>query len=344
MQLAVESATRLLRARYGAIGILDESDQYKDFVFSGLPVDQTRLIASTASDHGVTGGTDHEQCVGAVPNSAEAARMHGIPAILVAQDALAVPVFSLGRAWGRLYVSSRVDEAPFTNLDKLLAAHFAQYLSLALDRRHQIELYQEKEAGYHQGEDRYRLLLDMAPGAVLVLQGGVVQMANAPAMQIAGTTLLSDLVGRSIDDLLHPDHVSRAKERIVQVTTRPSPAAENGTAHAPAGRPLWLDRDRGSTHQLPGATSHLDRGAGHHEGKDGQHTHPRLAAAHGNGQSRRLAQPGVRRCACHLERDDPCRCARDSDVQQEEGSALCRLERHRGYVLRRGRRPCAVDT
>lgn len=104
-------------------------------------------------------------------------------------------------------------------MDELLAAHFAQYLSLALDRRHQIELFQEKEAGYHQGEDRYRLLLDMAPGAVMVLQGGIVQIANAPAMQIAGATLLSDLVGRSIDDLLHPDFVSRSRERIAQVTT-----------------------------------------------------------------------------------------------------------------------------
>lgn len=242
MQLAVESATRLLRARYGAIGILDESDQYKDFVFSGLPIDQTRLIATTPSAHGVTGTADHEQSVRGVPNSEQAARMRGIPAILVAQDALAVPVFSLGRAWGRLYVSSRVDGAPFSNLDELLAAHFAQYLSLALDRQHQIELFQEKETGYHQGEDRYRLLLDMAPGAVLVLQGGVVQMANAPAMQIAGATLLSDLVGRPIDDLLHPDYISRAEERIAQVTTSHArlPKTELRTRRLD-GRSGWIE-------------------------------------------------------------------------------------------------------
>jgi PAS domain S-box-containing protein len=221
LQIAVESAAKLIGARYGAIGILDEADAYRHFVHTGLAPQDAARIGSPPRGLGLLGAVIQSRSALRVDDISADPRSAGFPPHHPPMKTLlAVPLSSHGRAYGRLYLSERLDGQPFGAFDELLACHLGQYLSLALDRSHQIELYRERQADYHQGEERYRLLLDMAPGAVLVVQDGQVALANIGAMQIAGAARLSDVVGRSIEDFVHEESLPLARERMTAMLTQ----------------------------------------------------------------------------------------------------------------------------
>lgn len=221
LQMAVESATRLLRSKYGAIGILDENDRYKHFVYTGVTPEQAALIGSPPRGLGLLGQVIQEKRPLRLDHLRAVPRTAGFPIHHPSMDSLlAVPLFGLGRPYGRLHMCDKTDGTPYSSFDELLASHFAQYLSFALERGHEIELFREKEADYLHGVERYRLLLDMAPGAVLVVQDGIVMMANVPAMRLVGAKLMSDVVGHPVEDFLDPDSVPLARERMVQTLTQ----------------------------------------------------------------------------------------------------------------------------
>lgn len=237
LQLAVEAAAQLLRARYGAIGILDETGAYHRFVHTGISPAQAQAIGKPPQAIGLLGTVIENRETLRIDDISADPRHTGFPPEHPKMKSLlAVPLFSHSRAYGRLYVSERTDSAPFDGFDELLIAHFAQYLSLALERSHQIELFREKEADYLHGEERYRLLLDMAPGAVAVVQDGKILLTNLAAMQLAGATRLSDILGRDIEEFVHEDSLALAREQIARAIS-----------HGPAKSQLRILHFDGST-------------------------------------------------------------------------------------------------
>ena len=70
------------------------------------------------------------------------------------------------------------------------------------------------EMALHESEERYRLLVDLAPYAIGVLQQGKIVMANRAALIMFGAGQPSDLIGVSIVDLIYPEQVDAATKRI----------------------------------------------------------------------------------------------------------------------------------
>ncbi|MBI5860598.1 MAG: EAL domain-containing protein [Rhodocyclales bacterium] len=140
LQVAVEALTKLLEARYGAIGILDKAGALVEFVVAGISDEEAERIGEAPCGKGLLGVvikedtairledlTTHPQSAGFPPNH---------PPM---KSLLAVPVSHAGRVYGRVYLCDKVSGEPFTAEDELLAMSFAHSLSLVLDNAHEME-------------------------------------------------------------------------------------------------------------------------------------------------------------------------------------------------------------
>jgi len=68
-----------------------------------------------------------------------------------------------------------------------------------------------------QSEDRYRRLVDLSPDGVLILQSQRVVFANPAAVALLGARDESELIGRSVLDLAHPDDHPAILARMAEV-------------------------------------------------------------------------------------------------------------------------------
>ena len=74
------------------------------------------------------------------------------------------------------------------------------------------------EAELRESEERYRTLVDTAPDAVFVHQDRTVVLANREAVALFGAADAAELVGRPVEDLIDPDSLPLALERIARLT------------------------------------------------------------------------------------------------------------------------------
>ena len=68
------------------------------------------------------------------------------------------------------------------------------------------EQLKNSQAALAESENRYRLLVEGSPQAVIVQLGGIVSYANPAAVRMLGAASERDLVGKPMLDLIHPDH------------------------------------------------------------------------------------------------------------------------------------------
>ncbi|MGW6929887.1 sensor domain-containing protein [Lentzea sp. NPDC054927] len=77
--------------------------------------------------------------------------------------------------------------------------------------------------------DRYRLLVDLAPEAIVVHEAGVLVYANPAAVQFVRARSEADVLGRPITDFVHPDSQAEMLRRISKLT---EPGATSDPADA----------------------------------------------------------------------------------------------------------------
>ncbi len=73
------------------------------------------------------------------------------------------------------------------------------------------------ETALHESEERYRLLVEGNPDAVLCHRGGTILLANPAAVELFGASALEDLIGRDFYSLVHADDAPKLKKRRDQV-------------------------------------------------------------------------------------------------------------------------------
>ncbi|MFW0795360.1 EAL domain-containing protein [Gordonia sp. CPCC 205515] len=69
--------------------------------------------------------------------------------------------------------------------------------------------------------ERYRLLVELSPDAIVVHQQAIIVYANPATLRFARVSDRSDVVGRAITDFVHPDHVPMMVDRIMSMGDRP---------------------------------------------------------------------------------------------------------------------------
>jgi diguanylate cyclase (GGDEF)-like protein/PAS domain S-box-containing protein len=70
------------------------------------------------------------------------------------------------------------------------------------------------ECALAEAEERYRSLIELAPDAVVVSCGGIIEYANPAAARLVKAASPRDLLGRSMEAFVHPEQVERHRERL----------------------------------------------------------------------------------------------------------------------------------
>ncbi|MEZ5071003.1 MAG: PAS domain S-box protein [Bacteroidales bacterium] len=118
-----------------------------------------------------------------------------------------------GRAQGELFFL-RSDGSRFSGEVSSVVfrdRHGEEYTSMII-----LDLTEEKEAEelLQQSEARYRNIIDTSPVGIAVHQDGKIAFANQAGALILGAESDSELIGRSIFDIIHPDHRETSGDRI----------------------------------------------------------------------------------------------------------------------------------
>lgn len=70
------------------------------------------------------------------------------------------------------------------------------------------------EQALRESETRYRLLIEHSPYAIGVHQDGVLVFVNSAAVRLLGATSEAELIGKAITEIIHPDSLESAQDRI----------------------------------------------------------------------------------------------------------------------------------
>lgn len=140
LQSGIEALCKLLQARYGAVGLINEEEQLTHFLHTGITDEQANSISHAPEGRGLLGAVIHENTAIRVEDLTADPRSEGFPANHpLMKSLLAVPVSNLGRVYGRIYLCDKTDGSPFGAEDELLAMSFATSLSLILDNAREVQ-------------------------------------------------------------------------------------------------------------------------------------------------------------------------------------------------------------
>lgn len=136
MQGGIESLVSLVKARYGAIGILDEAGHLIKFVYTGITQEQAHRIGHLPEGKGLLGVVVNTNQALNLKDIASDPRSVGFPPHHpVMKSLLAVPISCGASIYGRIYLCDKLDEKPFDAQDQALVENFAHSLSLMVCHR-----------------------------------------------------------------------------------------------------------------------------------------------------------------------------------------------------------------
>ena len=144
----IEAATHLVDARFGALGVLDESgDQLADFITVGISDDHRSLIGALPKGLGILGSL----ITNAHPLRLADIREHpdsvGFPANHPPMGSfLGVPIRVRDRVFGNLYLTDKATGEVFTDIDEELVLGLAAAAGVAIENARLFEHGRQREA------------------------------------------------------------------------------------------------------------------------------------------------------------------------------------------------------
>jgi signal transduction histidine kinase len=135
LQRIVEAATDLVDARYGALGVLDESDEHlSDFLTVGLDPHEREQIGDLPKGHGILGVLISDPRPLRLPDLHRHPDSAGFPPNHPPMGSfLGVPITVHGRVFGNLYLCDKIGGEPFTDSDEQLSVALATAAGVAID-------------------------------------------------------------------------------------------------------------------------------------------------------------------------------------------------------------------
>ncbi|MFZ5876708.1 MAG: bifunctional diguanylate cyclase/phosphodiesterase [Nitrospirota bacterium] len=165
LQRGIDALTALVQARYGAVGIFDDTSGLARFFYTGLSPEDADRIGQLPQGRGLLGAVLRENRPLRIDDLTRDPRAAGFPPNHpVMRSLLAVPISYRGQVFGRVYLCDKTTDQPFSDHDELLATSFAESLALVMaNARAQAERKQHERtmAGYN------RTLELLATGAAL---------------------------------------------------------------------------------------------------------------------------------------------------------------------------------
>jgi len=245
LRTIVETALEVVGARYGALGVLDETgSRLAEFVHVGMDLDQVAAIGRLPEGGGMLGHLIKDPHPVRVDDIARHPEHSGFPRGHPPMTSfLGVPVMIRGEPFGNLYLTEKLDGSSFTEEDEDTVSTLALAASLAIDkarihsRLRELTLVEERERiaqGLH--DTTVRRLFAVG----LTLQG---------ARRLLGQPEAGERLQQAIDEL---DETIRQIRTTVFASSRPRRSVSGGTLRgdilqlvedSTAGRPLEVRVD-----------------------------------------------------------------------------------------------------
>ena len=212
LQTIIETATKLVDARYGALGIRGEGHQIVDFVLAGMGEAELAEIGRAPQGIGVLGVllddpksirldeiSNHPASVGFPPNHPP---MHTF---------LGVPIRIREEIYGNLYLTEKAGGRPFSDDDEVLVEALAAAAGIAIDNARLYEQSRAQQAWIEATRDiATQLLAGDEPIHVLRrIASDVLRLSQAEGAFIA-TAAVTDTEDQSAAQLVVVDAVGAA--------------------------------------------------------------------------------------------------------------------------------------
>jgi len=176
LQHIVESARDLAGAQYAALGVLDESRRWlSDFITVGIDDETRAVIGALPKGHGILGVliTDAEPL--RLPDLQEHADSYGFPpGHPPMRSFLGVPIRVGNEVFGNLYLTDKITDEVFTDIDEELVVGLAAAAGVAIEkaRTHsQLQRLALLEDQERMGRDLHDSVIQRVFAVGLMLQG-----------------------------------------------------------------------------------------------------------------------------------------------------------------------------
>jgi signal transduction histidine kinase len=146
LQNIVETATSLVHARYGALGVANERGEILQFITTGITPEQRAAIGPLPQGHGLLGALIKEGQPIRLPDIGADARSHGFPPNHPPMTSLlGVPILFQGKAVGDLYLTDKIGAREFSAEDQEMVTLLANHAAVAIENA---RLYGELRASH----------------------------------------------------------------------------------------------------------------------------------------------------------------------------------------------------
>ncbi len=193
----ITTATDVVGARYGALGVLDESGtRLSEFITVGIDETGRAAIGHLPDGHGILGLlivdpvplrladlTEHPARFGFPPNHP---RMTSF---------LGVPIAVRGKVFGNLYLCDKTGGGPFTDGDEELAVDLASAAGIAVENAR----LHARVAEYATMEDRERIARDLHDTVIQRLFA--VGLGLQSTLRLVNDPVVADRLTAAVDDL-----------------------------------------------------------------------------------------------------------------------------------------------
>ena len=193
----VETATELVDARYGALGVLDESGTtLSEFLTSGIDDAAVQAIGAPPSGHGILGLLIVDPRPIRLPDLAQHPDSFGFPPNHPAMSSfLGVPIRVRGQVFGNLYLTEKAGGAAFTETDEELAIGLAAAAGVAIENAR----LHARVGELRVVEDRERIARDLHDTVIQRLFATGLALQGAAAR--AGDPEMVDRLQHAVEDL-----------------------------------------------------------------------------------------------------------------------------------------------
>jgi signal transduction histidine kinase len=193
----IETAAEIVDAKYGALGVLDETGtRLSDFITVGIDDAGREAIGHLPEGHGILGLLIVDPKPLRLPDLREHPDRFGFPANHPQMTSfLGVPVAVRGMVFGNLYLCDKAGGDVFTEVDEELAVGLASAAGIAIENAR----LHARVAKFATVEDRERIARDLHDTVIQRLFA--IGLSLQSTLRLAGDDLVKERLLAAIDDL-----------------------------------------------------------------------------------------------------------------------------------------------
>jgi signal transduction histidine kinase len=213
LQRIIEAAAELVHARYGALGVLDETgNALSEFITVGISEPERAAIGALPKGHGILGLLIAHPAPLRLPDLTEHPDSFGFPPNHPPMKSfLGVPIRVRDQVFGNLYLCDKADGDVFTDIDEEMTVALAAAAGVAIENAR----LHARVADIALFEDRERIARELHDNVIQRLFA--TGLSLQAAMRLAADTELARRMRQAVDDL--DDTIRELRSAIFELHT-----------------------------------------------------------------------------------------------------------------------------